>query len=65
MIDSIGTLHIMGLQKEIDEIETWLRDNFTFPDAYVSVFETNIRILGGLISAFDLTGKDLFLDLAR
>ena len=65
MIDSIGTLHMMGMQKEIDEIETWLRDNFTFPDVYVSVFETNIRILGGLISAFDLTGKDLFLDLAR
>lgn len=65
MIDSIGTLHMMGLSDEIDEIEIWLRDNFVFPDAYVSVFETNIRILGGFISAFDLTGKDLFLELAK
>ena len=55
----------MGLSDEIDEIEIWLRDNFVFPDAYVSVFETNIRILGGFISAFDLTGKDLFLELAK
>ena len=64
MIDSIGTLHLLGMTDDIDEIETWLRENWEWPDVYVSVFETNIRILGGLISAFDLTGRSFFLSLA-
>lgn len=35
----------------------WVRDHLTFDNAgMVSVFETTIRVLGGLLSAFDLSG---------
>ena len=32
--------------------------------AKVSLFETNIRIVGGLIGAYDLSGDKMFLDKA-
>ncbi|KAJ4458900.1 putative Mannosyl-oligosaccharide 12-alpha-mannosidase MNS1 [Paratrimastix pyriformis] len=35
------------------------------PDAYVSTFETTIRIVGGLLSAYDLSGDKIFLDKAK
>lgn len=31
----------------------------------VSVFETTIRVLGGLLSAYDLSGDGVFLNKAR
>ena len=37
---------------------------FIFQSGDVSVFETNIRYVGGLLSAYALTGDKLFLDKA-
>ena len=37
---------------------------FMFQSGDVSVFETNIRYVGGLLSAYALTGDKLFLDKA-
>lgn len=31
----------------------------------ISLFETNIRVVGGLLSAFDLSGEKVFLDRAQ
>lgn len=37
-------------------LRDWVRDHLTFDNAgMVSVFETTIRVLGGLLSAFDLS----------
>lgn len=43
----------------------WVRDHLTFDNAgMVSVFETTIRVLGGLLSAFELS-KDKVCTVAR
>jgi len=65
MVDSLSTLWIMGLYSEFDEAKQWIGANLKFDgDAYVSFFEVNIRILGGLISAYDLSGDSVFLKKA-
>jgi len=58
-IDSLDTLFIMGLHDEFDETSAWLKNNLEramIQDGYVSFFEITIRSLGGLLSAFYLSG---------
>ena len=38
---------------------------FIFQAGDISVFETNIRYVGGLLSLYALTGDNLFKDKAR
>ena len=38
--------------------------DFFFQGGDISVFETNIRYVGGLLSAYALTGDDLFREKA-
>jgi len=73
LIDSLDTLYVMGLTKEFENALLYLKkpdSNFRRlirgeTDKDVSVFETNIRILGGLLSTYDLTGDPDVLDLAE
>ncbi|KAL3131586.1 hypothetical protein ABBQ38_007885 [Trebouxia sp. C0009 RCD-2024] len=59
LIDSLDTLHIMGLEEELREAREWVGRNLILDqDTTVNLFETTIRILGGLLSAFYLTGGD-------
>ena len=61
IIDAMDTLYIMGFEEEFDRAKTWLRDEFNFNSKKdVSVFETNIRFIGGLTSLFYLTGDEMF-----
>jgi len=65
-IDAYGTLKIMGFDEEASEIENYVVDSLDFNvDQYVKVFEVNIRILGGLLSMYELSGKNEILDKAR
>jgi hypothetical protein len=65
LVDSLDTLWILGLRKEFDEARDWVASKLTFSNAgAVSVFETTIRELGGLLSAYDLSGDRVFLDKA-
>jgi len=65
LVDSLDTLWIMGLRKEFDEAKEWVAKELTFRRAgSVSVFETTIRELGGLLSAYDLSKEKVFLDKA-
>lgn len=51
----------MGMRDEFWEARDWVRDHLTFSQATeVSVFETTIRELGGLLSAYDLSGDEVF-----
>ena len=54
----------MGLQAEYERGRRWVVENLTSSmteaNIEVSVFETNIRYLGGLLSIFSLTGDILF-----
>ena len=66
LVDSLDTLWLMGLKDEFWEARDWVRDHLTFArTGTVSVFETTIRELGGLLSAYDLSKDKVFLKKAQ
>jgi len=66
VIDSLSTLWIMGMHEEFDRAKTWIQEELTFNFSKdISFFETVIRIVGGLVSAFDLTGERVFITKAK
>ncbi|XP_074493233.1 mannosidase, alpha, class 1B, member 1b [Sebastes fasciatus] len=66
LIDSLDTMWIMGLKEEFEEAKTWVATELTFnKNVDVNLFESTIRILGGLLSTYHLTGDTLFLDKAK
>ncbi|KAJ2158323.1 hypothetical protein GGF46_003850 [Coemansia sp. RSA 552] len=66
LIDALDTLHIMGLDSEFQEAVAKVQEiNFDKNDGEPSkVFETNIRYIGGLISAHELSGDRMLLKQA-
>eukprot|EP01137_Pigoraptor_chileana_P008823 Opistho-2@56188 len=65
LIDSLDTLHIMKLDAEFEEAREWVRTSFTADrNVDVNLFETTIRVLGGLLSAYHLSKDKMFLDKA-
>ncbi|KAJ2457096.1 hypothetical protein GGI02_006174, partial [Coemansia sp. RSA 2322] len=66
LIDSLDTIYIMGLEDEFKEATEKVRAiNFDKNDGEPSkVFETNIRYIGGLISAYELSNDKIFLKQA-
>lgn len=65
LVDSLDTLWVMGLRQEFDEAAEWVKNSLTFSrTGSVSVFETTIRELGGLLSAYDLSKNKVFLNKA-
>eukprot|EP00636_Phaeomonas_parva_P000251 CAMPEP_0118864030 /NCGR_PEP_ID=MMETSP1163-20130328/8710_1 /TAXON_ID=124430 /ORGANISM="Phaeomonas parva, Strain CCMP2877" /LENGTH=1054 /DNA_ID=CAMNT_0006798099 /DNA_START=229 /DNA_END=3393 /DNA_ORIENTATION=- len=66
LVDSLDTLWLMDMKDEFYEARDWVKNSLSFDRAgTVSVFETTIRELGGLLSAYDLSGDAVFLDKAR
>ncbi|KAJ0426480.1 glycoside hydrolase [Aspergillus carlsbadensis] len=57
LVDSLDSLIIMGLVDEFEEALQALEeiDFLTTESLQINVFETNIRYLGGLLGAYDLT----------
>ncbi|KAJ8753626.1 hypothetical protein K2173_022867 [Erythroxylum novogranatense] len=52
LIESLSSLVILGNYTEFERAILWLSDNLKFDvDARVNLFECNIRVLGGLVSA--------------
>ncbi|KAJ7164360.1 glycoside hydrolase family 47 protein [Mycena filopes] len=66
VIDSIDTMLIMGLDDEYGRARKWVETSMSFDrDANFNTFETTIRVLGGLLSAYELTdGDELYLERA-
>lgn len=66
IVDGIDTLYIMGLKDEYLAARTWIENNLDFNkyDIDLSVFETNIRYVGGLLSIYALTKDQMFLNKA-
>jgi len=64
IIDSLDTLWLMGLTEEYTKAKEFVEHEFHF-DGHINVFENNIRVLGGLLSAFTLTSEQIFLDKAK
>uniref|UniRef100_A0A2M3YYF6 alpha-1,2-Mannosidase n=1 Tax=Anopheles braziliensis TaxID=58242 RepID=A0A2M3YYF6_9DIPT len=67
IVDGLDTLYLMGMHREFDEARDWVERKFTLEnvDADLSVFETNIRFVGGFLTCYALTGDRLFLEKAR
>lgn len=66
LIDALDTMWILGLKKEFQEARNWVSKRLLFQkDVDVNLFESTIRILGGLLSAFHLSGDILFLKKAE
>ncbi|KAH9776012.1 alpha-mannosidase I MNS5 [Citrus sinensis] len=52
LIESMSSLVIMGNNTEFERAVLWLSENLNFDvDARINLFECNIRVLGGLVSA--------------
>lgn len=66
LVDALDTLWIMDMKSEFEEaVQAAATIDFTKTDLdQVNVFETNIRYLGGFISAFDLSGDERLLNKA-
>lgn len=66
LVDSLDTLFIMGLHEQFQRAKEWVANSLDFNKDYVaSVFETTIRVVGGLLSAYDLSGDKMFLEKAK
>ncbi|XP_010768445.1 endoplasmic reticulum mannosyl-oligosaccharide 1,2-alpha-mannosidase, partial [Notothenia coriiceps] len=66
IIDSLDTMWILGLREEFAEARDWIEKELSFDkNVDVNLFETTIRVLGGLLSTYNLTGDQLFLDKAK
>ncbi|KAF9068764.1 glycoside hydrolase family 47 protein [Rhodocollybia butyracea] len=66
VIDSIDSMLIMGLHDDYARAREWVATKLSFDqDASFNTFETTIRVLGGLLSAYELSGHDkIYLDRA-
>ncbi|XP_078734248.1 mannosyl-oligosaccharide 1,2-alpha-mannosidase IB-like [Lampetra fluviatilis] len=61
IVDALDTLYIMGLHEEFMDGARWVSKHLDFNvNTEVSVFEVNIRFVGGLISAYYLSGLEFF-----
>ncbi|MHC1706037.1 MAG: glycoside hydrolase family 47 protein [Bacteroidales bacterium] len=64
-VDAYSTFTLMGMKKEATLAQAFITTRLDFfVDMDVQIFEINIRLLGGLISAYELSGDRSFLDLA-
>ena len=66
LIEAMDTLWAMGLDAEFADALGWVKANADFDvDGEVSVFETEIRLVGGLLSAHHACGDPVLLAKAR
>ncbi|HEX8499091.1 MAG TPA: glycoside hydrolase family 47 protein [Pyrinomonadaceae bacterium] len=65
-VDALDTLFLMGLREEERRTREFVVKNLSFDkDVFVQNFEITIRHLGGLLSAYQLTGDRRLLRLAE
>ncbi|XP_077251003.1 alpha-mannosidase 3 isoform X2 [Tasmannia lanceolata] len=58
IVDSLDTAMIMGIDEIVSEAGTWVEKHLSkriFEKGQVNLFETTIRVLGGLLSAYHLS----------
>jgi len=64
-VDALDTMILMGLKDEADKTREFIAKNLSFDqDIEVKNFEITIRLLGGLLSSYQLSGDERLLDLA-
>jgi mannosyl-oligosaccharide alpha-1,2-mannosidase len=66
IVEALDTLWVMGLDDEFRDGVEWVKQNLDFNvDGEVSVFETLIRLVGGLLSAWHASRDPVLLAKAR
>ncbi|KAH8241362.1 hypothetical protein KR032_011057 [Drosophila birchii] len=67
IVDGLDTLYIMGLEKEYREGRDWIEREFSLDDIdeELNVFETNIRLIGGMLALYAFTGDQLYKERAQ
>ena len=64
-VDSLDSLYLLGFKKEADETREYIDKNLSFDrDISVQNFEITIRLLGGLLSSYQISGDKRLLALA-
>ncbi|KNB45224.1 endoplasmic reticulum mannosyl-oligosaccharide -alpha-mannosidase-like protein [Blastocystis sp. subtype 4] len=62
LIDSLDTLWLMGLKEEFTEGVEWIVQSFQLESTnLVSIHELGTRVLGGLLSAYELSKNEILL----
>jgi mannosidase alpha-like ER degradation enhancer 2 len=65
-VDALDTMILMGFKGEANRTREYIVKNLSFDkDIYVQNFEITIRLLGGLLSSYQLTGDKRLLSLAE
>ena len=65
-VDALDTMILMELNDEAAATKAYILDNLSFnKDIEVQNFEVTIRLLGGLLTNYQLTGDKRFLNLAE
>src|SRR4030095_11455568 len=65
-VDALDTLILMHLDAEAEQARSLIVSDLSFDrDIYVKNFEVTIRLLGGLLSSYQLTGDKRLLSLAE
>lgn len=67
IVDALDTLYIMGLHKDFDDAQDYVASinwDKIRNDEPVQLFETVIRYVGGLLSAYDLSHEKVFIKKA-
>ncbi|XP_014241957.1 endoplasmic reticulum mannosyl-oligosaccharide 1,2-alpha-mannosidase isoform X1 [Cimex lectularius] len=66
IVDSLDTMYLMNLKEELAEARNWVENDMNMNEFNdVNLFEVTIRVLGGLLSAYHLTGDNLYLIKAK
>lgn len=66
IVEALDTLYLMGLDAELETGVHWIENNLHFDiDGEVQVFETNIRVVGGLLAGWLATKNKALLVLAH
>ncbi|MGI8556147.1 MAG: glycoside hydrolase family 47 protein, partial [Pyrinomonadaceae bacterium] len=64
-VDSLDSLYLLGFKKEADATRQYITANLSFDkDITVQNFEVTIRLLGGLLSSYQITKDKKLLALA-
>ncbi|CAL5423717.1 unnamed protein product [Camellia sinensis] len=61
VVDALDTAMIMGIDEVVSEAGSWIEKNLPeriSQKGQVNLFETTIRVLGGLLSAYHLSGAE-------
>jgi mannosyl-oligosaccharide alpha-1,2-mannosidase len=66
IVEALDTLYVMHLDSELEAGVRWIETNLHFDiDGEVQVFETNIRMVGGLLAGWLATRNKTLLSLAH